>query len=61
MYKSLEYNSPTVKVWTTHTKGFIIKNWVDPDTNKIMEERLPYNQPQHYLNNLNNYFKYKLC
>ena len=51
------YNSDTIKVWYTHTKGYIIKRWVDPKTNLIVEERLPYNQPSNYLTFLNNYFK----
>lgn len=56
-YKSLEYNSTDSKVWYKHTKGFIVKSWVDPNTNLIVEEKIPYNQPNHFLNFLDNYFK----
>lgn len=55
---SSEYNEP--RVWYKHAKGFIIKSWVDPKTNLIVEERMPYNQPNHYLHFLDNYFKYNL-
>lgn len=59
MYKSLEYieNSNSNKVWYIQSKGYIIKSWVDPQTNLIVEKRIPYNQPNNFLNYLDNYFK----
>jgi hypothetical protein len=58
-YKSLEYNENTNsnKVWYIQSKGYIIKSWVDPHTNLIVEKRIPYNQPNNFLNYLDNYFK----
>ena len=55
--KSLGYYSPNTHVWYTHMRGCIIKNWVDPETNLIKQERMPYNQPNHYLKEINDYFK----
>ena len=48
------------RIWYTHSKGYIIKNRIDPNTNLIIQERIPYNQPNYYLESINNYFKYKL-
>jgi hypothetical protein len=60
-YPSIEYkDSSNTKVWYTHFRGCIVKSWIDPNTNLIKEERLPYNQPDHYLHSINNYFKYHL-
>lgn len=59
LYSSYESDGET-KIWFNHYRGYIIKNWVDPKTNLIMQERLPYNQPNHYLKFLDNYFLYNL-
>jgi hypothetical protein len=48
------------QIWYTHYRGYIIKNWVDPVTNRIIQEKIPYNQPNNYLKFLDNYFMYKL-
>jgi hypothetical protein len=58
-YASIEYNT-TPNVWYTHYRGYIVKNRVDKDTNRIIQEKIEYNQPNNYLNYLDNYFKYKL-
>jgi len=47
-------------VWYVHTKGFLIKNWIDPFSNRIIQEKIPYNQPNNYLKFLDDYFMYKL-
>jgi len=59
-YKSLEYNSTSNKIWYVHAKGYISKCWIDPRTNLIVEERIPYNQPNNYLKFLDNYFLHNL-
>jgi hypothetical protein len=63
-YQSIENQNSQVNnnqhIWYTHFKGYIIKNWVDKDTNRIIQERIPYNQPNNYLKYLDNYFMYKL-
>jgi hypothetical protein len=43
------------KIWYTHYKGYIVKSYLEPITNRIIEEKIPYNQPNHYLKFLNNY------
>ena len=53
---NIENNS---KIWYTHYRGYIIKNWVDKD-NRIIQEKIEYNQPDNYLKYLDNYFMYKL-
>ena len=60
-YQSIDYQSNNnSQIWYTHYRGYIIKNWVDKDTNMIVQEKIPYNQPNNYLNYLDNYFMYKL-
>ena len=59
-YSSYEYNGEDNRVWYNHYRGYIIKSWVDPKTNLIVQEKLPYNQPNHYLKFLDNYFMYNL-
>ena len=56
--QSIDINSNS-NVWYTHTKGYIIKSWIDQN-NMIIEEKIPYNQPNNYLKFLDNYFMYKL-
>jgi hypothetical protein len=48
-----------MNVWYIHTRGYIIKYWYD-ENNKIMREKIPYNQPNHFDLFLNNYFKNQL-
>ena len=59
-YQSLEYNSNNGNVWYTHSRGCIVKSILDPITNRIIEEKIPYNQPNNYLHFLNKYFKNEL-
>jgi len=60
-YQSVDYQSNNnSQIWYTHYRGYIIKNWIDKDTNRIVQEKIPYNQPNNYLNYLDNYFMYKL-
>ena len=61
-YQSIDCqsNNTNSQIWYTHYRGYIIKNWVDKDTNRIIQEKIPYNQPNNYLNYLDNYFMYKL-
>lgn len=59
-YQSLEYNDNNIKVWYNNYRGYIVKNWVDPKTNLIMQEKVPYNQPNNFLKFLDNYFQNKL-
>jgi hypothetical protein len=54
------YIENTPKVWYTHYRGYIVKSWLEPVTNRIIQEKIPYNQPNHYLEFLDNYFKYNL-
>jgi hypothetical protein len=51
-------NNP--KVWYTKYRGYIVKNWIDPKTNLIRQMKIPYNQPNNFLDFLDNYFMYKL-
>lgn len=41
-----------IKVWYSHYKGYIVKSWLDPNTNQIFQEKIPYNHPNNYLDNL---------
>lgn len=59
-YKSLEYNDQSEKIWYTHYRGYIVKSWLCPYTNRIMEEKIPYNQPCNIIRFLDHYFKYDL-
>lgn len=59
-YQSLEYNNQSEKIWYTHYRGYIVKSWLCPKTNLIMEEKIPYNRPNNFLNFLDNYFRYQL-
>ena len=56
-YQSLEYNDQSSKVWYNNYKGCIVKNYLDPITNRIHQEKIPYNQPDNFLNFLDKYFK----
>ena len=59
-YQELEYNSNNGNVWYTHYRGYIVKSYLEHNTNRIIEEKIPYGQPSNFLNFLDNYFKYKL-
>jgi hypothetical protein len=49
-----------VKVWYSKYRGCLVKNWIDPQTGLIKQMKIPYNQPDNFLNYLNYYFTYKL-
>jgi len=61
-YSSLEYNNTSNdnKIWYTNNRGCICKSWYDPKTNRIYEEKIPYNHPNNTLKFLDEYFRYKL-
>lgn len=59
-YEGLEYNSSSNKVWYTNYRGYIVKSYIHPETNMIIEEKKPYGQPNVFLHFLDDYFKYKL-
>ncbi len=44
------------RVWYNHYKGCIVKNYLDPKTNRIHQEKIAYNQPDNFLVYLNKYF-----
>jgi hypothetical protein len=58
--KELEYNNQTNKVWYNHYRGYIVKSYIDSKTNMIIQEKIPYNQPNNFLYFLDNYFENKL-
>jgi hypothetical protein len=61
-FQSIEIDNTqnSSQVWYTHYRGYIIKNWIEKDTNRIIQEKIEYNQPDNYLKYLDNYFRYKL-
>jgi hypothetical protein len=59
-YLSYNKNRDESKVWYNQYKGFIVKSWIDPGSNRIFQEKIPYNQPDNFINFLNNYFTYKI-
>ena len=56
----MENNMNNTKVWYTHYRGYIVKSYLNPFTNRIVEEKIPFNQPNNFTNFLNNYFQNKL-
>ena len=50
----------SIKTWTTHFRGFIVKSTLDPITNRIIEERIPYSMPSQYKKEIDDFFRYKL-
>ena len=48
-----ESNTNSSNVWYNHYRSYIVKSWIDPVTNMIIEEKKPYNKP-------NNSFMYKV-
>ena len=55
LFCSNDYNNTEHKVWYTHYKSYIVKSWIHPISNRIIEEKIPYNQPNNYLKFLDNY------
>ena len=60
LFSGVQMKENTTKVWYTKYRGYIVKNWIDPDTNLIKQMKIPYNQPNNFLQFLDNYFTYKL-
>ena len=55
-----ENQIPGYKVWYTNYRGYIVKSTLELHTNRIREEKIPYNHPNTFLNFLDNYFKNEL-
>ena len=53
-------NNEETKVWYTQYRGYIVKSWIDSETNLIKQMKIPYNQPNNFLHYLDYYFTYKL-
>ncbi len=53
-------NNQVSKVWYTQYRGYIVKNWIDTETNLIKQMKVSYNQPSNFVNYLDYYFTYKL-
>jgi hypothetical protein len=45
------------KVWYTHYKSYITRSYLEPVSNLIIEEKIPYNQHSNFQNFLKNYFQ----
>jgi hypothetical protein len=60
MYQQYSNLDNTVKVWYTHINGCIVKSYIHPVTNRIIQEKMPYNHPSNYTKSLDEYFRYKL-
>ena len=58
--QSLVYNSNSNKVWYNQYRGYIVKNWIDPNTNLIVQEKMQYNNPNNIIHFFDDYFRYKL-
>jgi hypothetical protein len=55
-YSSINYKINEEKVWYNQYRGYIVKSWIDKNTNLIQQKKIPYNQPNNFINFLNNYF-----
>jgi hypothetical protein len=45
------------KVWYTHYKSYITRSYLEPVSNLIIEEKIPYSQHTNFQNFLKNYFQ----
>lgn len=45
------------KVWYTHYRSYITRSYLEPVSNLIIEEKIPYNQHTNFQNFLKNYFQ----
>jgi len=41
----IDNEKKTLKVWYDNYRGFVVKNTLCPLTNRIIQERVPYNIP----------------
>jgi hypothetical protein len=53
-------NKQTVRVWYTNINGCITKSYNNPITNKIIQEKIPFNHPSNFTKWIDDYFKNKL-
>ena len=43
--QKVNYDEPfSTKIWYNHYRGYIVKSYLDPLTNRIVEEKIKYNQ-----------------
>ena len=52
-------NSGT-RVWYNHFRGYVVRNTYEPQTNRIIQERLEFNSPLNYNKQIDDFFMYKL-
>jgi hypothetical protein len=56
-----EFNKLTSpRVWYNHYRGYIVRNTLDPQTNRIIQERMEFNSPANYNKQIDDFFMYKL-
>ena len=55
-----DLNNNETRVWYRHFKQCIVRSYLDPVTNKIIEQAIPYGTPGEYQKEINDYFRYKL-
>lgn len=49
-----------VRVWYNHYRGYVVRNTYNPNTNRILQQRLEYNSPNNYVQQIDDFFMYKL-
>jgi hypothetical protein len=48
------------KIWYNHYMGNIVRNIYDPQTNRIIQEKMVFNSPLEYNKQIDEFFMYKL-
>ena len=48
------------KIWYNHYMGNIVRNIYDQKTNRIIQEKMPFNSPLEYNKQIDEFFMYKL-
>ena len=48
------------KIWYNHYMGNIVRNIYDPQTNRIIQEKMAFNSPLEYNKKIDDFFMYKL-
>jgi hypothetical protein len=48
------------KIWYNHYMGNIVRNIYDPQTNRIIQEKMTFNSPLEYNKQIDEFFMYKL-
>ena len=48
------------KIWYNHYMGNIVRNIYDPQTNRIIQEKMAFNSPLEYNKQIDEFFMYKL-